>query len=45
MPRISRRGNSSSYEPPKSISRSRSRSTKRKRRHVDDGDDFNTSYR
>lgn len=41
MPRISRRGNSSSYEFPRSISRSRSRSTKRKRRH----DDENNSYR
>lgn len=44
MPRITRRGNSSSYEPPKSISRSRSRSTRRKRRH-EEGDEYNSSYR
>lgn len=43
MPRISRRANSSSYEPPKSISRSRSRS-RRKRRH-EEGDEYNSSYR
>ncbi|KAE9534954.1 hypothetical protein AGLY_008246 [Aphis glycines] len=43
MPRISRRANSSSYEPPKSISRSRSRSTRRKRRH-EEGDEYNSSY-
>ncbi|VVC41240.1 Hypothetical protein CINCED_3A006422 [Cinara cedri] len=43
MPRISRRVNSSSYEPPKSISRSRSRSTRRKRRH-EEGDEYNSSY-
>lgn len=42
MPRISRRGNSSSYEFPRSISRSRSRSTRRKRRH---DDVENNSYR
>lgn len=44
MPRISRRANSSSYELPKSISRSRSRSTRRKRRH-EEGDEYNSSYR